>query len=85
MIIVTTKDFKSEKQRDKHDSIDIEFFHRSSFCDNVWVDFKSMHGFFVEIMLSQILFLLGCAKLELFSLFSQSLRQNFFGVNIKFI
>jgi hypothetical protein len=62
--------------------IDSKFFHRSSLCDNVWIDFKSMHSFFVEIMLSQILFLLGWAKLKLFS---QSLTQKKIGVNIKFI
>jgi hypothetical protein len=48
----------------------------------MWIDFKSMHGLFVEIMLSQILFFLGWAKLKLFS---QSLTQNKIGINIKFI
>ena len=50
--------------------------------NNLWIDFKSMHNFFEEIMLSQILFLLGWAK---FKLFSQSLTQKRFGTNIKFI
>ena len=35
--------------------------------NNLWIDFKSMHDFFEEIMLSQISFLLGWAKLKLFS------------------
>ena len=46
-------------------TIDLKIFHTSSLWDNVWMDFKSMHSFFAEIMLSQILFFLGWAKLKL--------------------
>ena len=63
-------------------TIDLKIFHRSSLRDNVWMDFKSMHGFFAEIMLSQILFFLGLVKLNLFS---QCLTQKEFGINIEFI
>ena len=63
-------------------TIDLKIFHTSSLWDNVWMDFKSMHDFFAEIMLSQILFFLGWAKLKLFS---QCLTQKKIGINIKSI
>jgi len=49
--------------------IDFMFFHRLSLCDNVWMDFKSMHSFFAETMLEQTLFFFSVAKLKVFSQF----------------
>jgi hypothetical protein len=47
-------------------TIDFKFFHRSSICDNVWMDFEPIHSFFTRIMLGQFFFLYCVPNLKFF-------------------
>ena len=49
--------------------IDFMFFHRLSLCDNMWMNFKSMHSFFAETMLGQTLLFLVWLNLRYFHSF----------------
>ena len=49
--------------RDKRDNNRLKVFsHGLSCCDNVWMDFKSMHNFCAETMLGQTLCFFSLAK-----------------------